>query len=250
VLAAERRLKILEFMAGKQVVTVAESAARFGVSEVTIRKDLERLEAQGYLRRIHGGAVMAAGHDVALSIRYQKHRAEKTRIAAYAATLSAPGETVILDSGTTTALLASHLTALSKVTVVTNSVQIANDLAAREIDVVMIGGAVRPSTFSCVGQLTERALREFNAARTFLAINGVSAERGLTNANLQEVPVKQAMIRAGRQVILLADSSKLGQLSLALVAPIEAVHLVVTDRAAPESEVAAIRSRGVEVVTV
>ncbi len=250
-LRLERQTRILEMLEKAGAVEVSALAEIFKVSEVTIRRDLQSLEQQGILRRAHGGAVLAhpALVEQPLAVRLGHEVESKWKIAAAAVKLINDGSTILLDSGSTTEALARQLNDFRSVTVITNGVNIAAELVRKPgITVLMAGGLLRSASFSCVGPEAQDMLSQFKVDQTFLGMGGVSLDAGLTNRSVQEVPIKQAMIRAGAQVILLADSSKIGKVVFARVAPLSAIDLIVTDDGISAEQQEAFREKGVQIL--
>ena len=252
-LPAERLDRIRQLLLSQGAVRVAALSRELDVSEVTIRSDLARLEQEGFARRTHGGAVLARGTRFERPFAEQeaRFREEKQRIGAAAAGLIEDGDTIILDVGTTTTEIARHLPHLTNLVVVTNALNIALELERHPgVTVVVTGGTLRPMQHSLVNPLATVLLSQINADKLFLGCNGVSADKGITNSNLQEAEVKRAMIAAAKRVIVVADSSKIGAVAAAHVAPISVVHQLITDDHADEAELDRLRQRGVDVRTV
>jgi len=226
--------------------------ARLGVSMATIRRDLEQLAASGRLIRTFGGATPAGGHEPELSLvqRREIHRERKEAIARAAASFVRRGESVIIDGGTTTAALAAQLKGRRELRVITNSLQVAATLAAEEgIELVTLGGAVRPMSLSTTGPLAELALRRLTADRVFLGADGVVAGRGLCEASQDQIQLKELMMAQAGEIYVLADSSKLGRAAQQAWAPLERPWTLVTDAAADATQLAAFRQLpGVTVV--
>jgi len=247
----ERRRRIVEILDRKQTVSVVELCALFGVSDMTIRRDLRKLDAQGLLRRTHGGAVslQPAPSDLSYRARERTQVAEKDAIGRKAAEMIQDGETIILDSGTTVARLAHYLRDKRDLRIITNSVHVINELAQAEgITVIATGGTLRETTISFVGPLAESALRRFHADKLFLATVGLTPEQGLTNSNLYEAEVKATMIEVADEVILLADHTKFGQVSYAVVAPVDVLDVIVTDSGLPQEVRAEYEHRGIRLI--
>ncbi|MBI2874339.1 MAG: DeoR/GlpR transcriptional regulator [Firmicutes bacterium] len=252
-IGAERRLKIIEAIERDRIVEVAGLAQGLGVSQVTVRNDLRELEKEGILKRTHGGAVSLSnpsGYEPAFTLREHELRDQKERIGKAAMGYIEEGESIILDSGSTTMQIARHLKKNLNVTVVTNAVNIAAELAHKSVRVVITGGDVNPASLSAVGHLAEKSLREINVDKTFLAAGGVSLDRGITNNSFLDVQVKRAMIDAAGEVILVADSRKFGKVCLAQIGPLSLVHRVITDRDAPADHVEGLREMGIEVILI
>lgn len=250
--AEERKRQILQYLTQRDRASVGELSEAFAVSEVTIRRDLKELEQEGLLRRTHGGALSNRSETSFEPSMIEKESAfaeEKERIAQRARALIQPGETLLLDSGTTVHALARLLLSCEGLKVVTNSNPVLQTLSHVEgIELISTGGTVRPNMQSMVGLFAEQVLQSIHVDRLFLGINGVHLERGLTTPHLMEARIKQQMIQAAQEVVLLCDSSKLGQTAFAHVAPLQAVHRLVTDQEAPHEIVHAIQEQGVEVI--
>lgn len=258
-LGEERRRRIAAWINERGSATVNELAREFGVSTVTLRTDLQALERSGALERSHGGALPVAtraGNDAPiteapLSVKQARYHDEKVDIARMAAAMIRDGETIILDSGSTTFEIARLLgeLPLRSLTVVTNALNIAMELVGgpSHIRVLMLGGVLRPLSYSMVGPDAELTLSRLVADRLFLGADAVDLDLGVTTADPTEAQLNSRMVEIARETIVLADASKFGKRSFSRIAPLEAVHCIVTDRKAPKELVAAFRSRGVEV---
>jgi len=248
-LAAERQARIVHLITLQKTVTVAELCKRFSVSDMTVRRDLQRLEDDGILVRTHGGAVaITPEQDAAFGVREQSFTEEKEAIARVAASLIRPGDTVILDAGTTTARLARYLHGKVGLTVITTSLHVLRELGADDqITLIATGGTVRQATLSFVGSWAEEMLSRFHADALFMAATAVDLERGLFNSNVYEIGVKQQMIRSAHKVILVADHSKFGKQSTAKIAGLEALDCIITDQQVPLDLPVALREHDIEV---
>jgi DeoR family transcriptional regulator, aga operon transcriptional repressor len=252
-LAEGRRRKILELVEQAGQVTIHDVVNRFAVSAVTARSDLDALSAGGVVLRSHGGAVRyEATQDYPLKLKATLHRAEKSRIGQAAAGLVAPNETIILDSGTTTAEIAKSLKrSRIKVTVITSALNIANELAdAPEISLIMLGGLLRTISYSFVGPQAEAMLRDLHADRLFLAVDGFDLELGPFTPDVLEAQLNGLMMKMSKEVTVVADSTKLGRRSLFRIGPVENVHRLITDSRAAEEFIYALREKGVEAMLV
>ena len=248
----ERLSAILESLATDGVVDVTELSGSLGVSAATVRRDLQLLERQRLLTRTHGGAV---GHDVSyeLPLRYKgaRHQKEKLRIAAQAATRVSDGAVVGLTGGTTTTEVARAILDRHGITVVTNALNIAGELAIRaDLKLVVTGGTARPESYELVGPVAEQALERLNLDVAFVGVDGISVEAGLTTHHEVEAHTNRALIERARRVIVAADSSKIGEVAFARICGLEVADEVVTDIAADRGEVEAIRAAGVTVTLV
>jgi DeoR family transcriptional regulator, aga operon transcriptional repressor len=247
----ERQQRVLQFIEEHQRASVAAICERFGVSEATARRDLEALEGLGAIQRVHGGALAArrAPPELPALERAGEQAEEKRRIGQAAAALVGDGETVFLSSGTTTLETARHLRERSGLTVITNSLLVMNMLAGAEgVTLVGLGGMLRRSEMSLIGHVTELALAELRADKVIIGIRAIDIEQGLTNDYLPETMTDRAILRIARTVIVAADHTKCGRVSAALVAPVSAMHTLVTDTHTPPAFNAALESQGVRVV--
>jgi DeoR family transcriptional regulator of aga operon len=252
-LIEERRRAILDALRMDGRVLVPELAKRFHTSQVTIRKDLEILHSSGKVHRTHGGALPAhegALEDPTLREKEKLHRDEKAQIASAAAGMVEEGQVVILDSGTTTTAIAKALRHHQKLTIITNALNIAAELAGSSLEVILTGGTLRRNSFSLVGPIAEETLRRLNADILFLGVDGFDVRTGLSTPNLLEAKVNRAMMDVSRVVVAACDSSKFGRRSLSLIAPTSAIHRVITDRFAPKKDVAELRKAGIEIILV
>lgn len=249
--AEERQQTILTRARGEGRVEVASLATELGVTQETIRRDLDRLERQGLVRRVHGGAIPTGRLDFepGLSQRDSTASAEKAGIARAAVALLPRQGTVLLDAGTTTARLATLLPDDADLTVVTNALPIATSLASRSgITVHLVGGRVRSRTLAAVDTWAVDTLSRLNVDVVVLGTNGFSIARGLTTPDPSEAGVKSAMVAAGRRVVALADSTKFGNDQLARFAELRDVDVLITDHGLAADDVAAIERQGPEVI--
>lgn len=247
----ERQKQILSLLSQQGRLSVAEIVTQFSISEATARRDLETLAAQGKAERVHGGviAVEQAPPELPILERENKQADEKARIGRVAASLVGNHETVFLGSGTTVLEIARNLRDHSDLTVITNSLPVLNMLAGRkEITVVSLGGMLRESELSFIGHLTEQALVEVRADKVFMGTRGVSLEHGLTNDYLQETLTDRAILKSGRDVIIVADHTKVNRVATALLAPLSHMHTLVTDSKADKKFVQALRRQSIQVL--
>lgn len=233
-LEVERQLAIVTELKSSVGVSVSELARKFRVSANTIRRDLEKLEKEGIVKRIHGGAVLndLGGYDLSFEERQIEYRDEKDAIGAKASTLVHDGETIIIDAGTTCLAVARHVAKTGKdLTVLTNSMAAATELSNKPgIAAILCGGIVRGLTLSLVGPPAEEFFESVHVNKLFLAAGGISPEKGIiTNPNMHEVPVKRRMMKVADEIIVVADSYKFGRIALCPFAEIRDVHKVVTD---------------------
>ena len=249
----ERRRAILELINREGRVLVNELATTFNTSQVTIRKDLEILHADGLLHRTHGGALPSregALADPTLREKEKLHRKEKLRIAEVAASMVSEGQVVILDSGTTTTAIARALRSFHNLTVVTNAVNIVSELSGTDVEVIVTGGALRKNSFSLVGPIAEETLRRLSADILFLGVDGFDVSYGLSTPNLLEAKVNRIMVEVSKTTVAVCDSSKFGRRSLALIAPPIGMQHVITDHGISKSDLKALRKAGINVALV
>lgn len=249
-LKAERHHQIQAIVNDQSRATVQELSTLFGVSDATIRRDLEELDSQGLIHRTHGGAVRAitAPKEPPMIQRMGENLLEKARIGKAAVALIRDGETIFLGSGSTVVEVARNLPADINLTVITNSLPVVNEIATHPgIDLIVIGGMLRQSELSMVGHVAELAVREFRADRVFLGMYAVDIACGFTNDYPPEIMTDRAILGIARQVIVLADHSKFGRVSSMLVAPVSAAQIIITDQATPQSTVDQLRDLGIQV---
>ena len=253
-LAEQRRRKILDLTEQRGQITVRDLVEKFSISAVTARGDLDALAADGMVVRSHGGAVrrLEASQDYPLRLKETLHHAEKVRIGRAAAELIQNHETIILDSGTTTAEIARQLKTrrLQSVTVITHALNIASELMdATDISVIMIGGLLRPVSCSFVGPQAETMLKEFHADRLFLAVDGFDLEVGPSTPDVLEAQLNSVMMRISKEVNVVADFSKLERRSVSRIGSLSEVHRLITDTRAPAELIEALGKANIEVIT-
>jgi len=254
VMIEERRRLIREMVESKGSVTVDELAESFGISKVSIRSDLRLLDSMGVLVRSRGGAlVIRDDDDLPITVKENLHRAQKIRIAEEAVKQIEDGETIILDSGSTTAEIAKQIRGLklNSINVITNALNVAVLLAnTSHVNLIMLGGVLRNNSFSLSGPQAERALEGLYADRLFLGVDSIDPEIGLMTPHLLEAQLNAKMIQISRKVIAVADSSKLMRRNLSVIARMDQINTLITDKAAPASLVELFNATGVEVILV
>jgi DeoR family fructose operon transcriptional repressor len=256
--AEKRRHAILTELSRQQAVRVAELSQTFGVSEVSVRRDLSVLERQGVLRRIHGGAVplsSARGQMPQAEPAPDRHAAEKAAIGRAAAELVRPGERLLFDSGSTVLEVARHLPVhlreSGNLTVITSSLPIVRELGpCKGIHLILLGGVYLPQFEVVVGPQTVAQLKGLYADTLFLGADGLTVAKGVTTANVLEAEVDRAAITAASKVVIVADSSKVGLIGLTTIMPLNDVKKLITDAAAPAEFVADLRRQDAEVILV
>lgn len=248
---AERLQRIVDILEERGTIAVHFLAQRLGVTEQTIRRDLTRLEGEGRVVRSHGGVALSLPKvaESPFATRLGEAAEQKRRIGVVAAALIKPGDCVILDAGTTTLAIARALGAPEGLKLITNGLPVASELAPRlGRNVIVAGGEVRGSTLSTVGAMARESFALLHAHKLFLACGGIHPERGLTNSNIEEAEVKQAMIAAADEVYAVAHGAKVSQVLLYSFAPLTAVKALITTDDAPSDVLDAIRKRGTEVI--
>ncbi len=249
-----RRERMLAEIKEREFVRVAELSSRFGVSEVTVRGDLDSLAAKGKVHRVRGGAIprLIASHEQPFEDSVSSFAAEKVAIGQAAAALLEDGETVLIDVGTTAAATARAIAARSEledVVVFTNGLKTALELepATPRITVVVLGGTLRPLQHSLVDPLATLILDQISVKTVLLGCNGVDPLGGVTNINLPEAEVKKRMLAVAARRIVLADGSKLGRVEVARLCDVADVDMLITGRSADPGVVEALRDRGCDV---
>ncbi|MBE3143518.1 MAG: DeoR/GlpR transcriptional regulator [Planctomycetes bacterium] len=253
-LAETRRKQIIDLLRQREngAVSIIELSDELRVSEMTIRRDLDFLERKDLLRRVHAGAVAFTLEEPGTPFHERTSEADfqKKVIAQLAARLVNEGETIILDAGTTTREVARNLVGRHKLTIITNNILIAEEMAqCPKINTILLGGILKHIEVCTVGSMVKQSLSYLTADKFFLSAAGISLKRGLTDPDMAEVEIKQAMMRAADEVILVADSTKVDITSLVRIAPIREINKWVTDDNASPEIVAAVESEGVEVIT-
>lgn len=247
----ERRNKILQLLSQDRMIKVKDLIRMFDVSLETIRRDLEYLEKNGYINRIHGGAVAKhmSGREPEYSLREIKNYEQKRGIARAAVDLVEDGNTLAIDIGTTCLEFAKCLKGMKKVTVLTNAIPIAVELADDpDMRVIMLGGNVRGGDYATSGFLPEENMRRFNVDKFFIGIGGLTLESGFTDYIVEEANLRRHIIARSQASIALVDYSKFGVTAMNTVCDIEDMNIMVTDRLADKLMLAKIRERGVKVI--
>ena len=253
--------ELLELLAADGKLSVEKAAQELGVSEATIRRDFEDLAAQQMLTRIRGGALaQAVTYDLPLRYKSERHPSEKQRIAVVAAAMIRPGQIIGLNGGTTTTEVARALAVRADlqaggplspaVTVVTNALNIATELAVRQnIKIVATGGVARPQSYELTGPLATGVLEQVILDIAFLGVDGIDALAGATAHHEGEASINHLMATRAEQVMIVADHSKLGQRAFARMCAVDEIDVIVTDRDAEPASLAAFGERGIRVVT-
>jgi DeoR family transcriptional regulator, aga operon transcriptional repressor len=252
-LIEERRQHILGLAQQHGRVLVEELSESLGISRITIRKDLDYLQAKGALQRTHGGALLpgsGALSDPSLREKEGRHSLEKQRISAAAVGMVQEGQCILLDSGTTTTAIARALKKFSRLTIITNAVNVATELSGTDFEVILTGGSLRKNSFSLVGPLAEDMLHEMHADILFLGVDGFDLEAGLTTPNVMESRVNRAMVKAASMVVAVCDSTKFNRRSLSKIVDTTAIHHVITDNNLPNETAEALRNLNIKLTLV
>ncbi len=249
----DRRMKILKKLSIHDQVFVNELSKEFSVSEVTIRNDLEQLESKNLLIRARGGAmstVQVVSQDLQLGEKHKLNMQEKTRIGKAAAKLIKDSDTVIIDSGTTTLEIVKNLSAtLNNVTIITNALNIANQLVSNpNINLIIPGGVLRKNSLSLIGPLAEKSFKNFFVDKVFLGVDGFDTMHGISTPNIEEASLNQIMIDAAREVIVVTDSSKLLRKSLAFICKLDRIDIVITDSDITADDKKRLEDSGINVI--
>src|SRR6516165_1989501 len=242
-----RRQQILNLLEETGTLNVGDLADRFGVSLVTVRKDLDELGAEGLLDRTFGGAVFSHRSRFNRSFlqRALEHRQEKRAIAAAALEYIQDGDTIILDAGTTTLALAQLLKEhVKSVFVITCSVPVALELSSAGYDILLLGGIVRNKSLALLGRETLRIIERYRADKAFLGSTGFTAEMGHSTPNPDDAQIKEALIRIADETYVLVDSSKYGHNCLTSFAQLRDVHLTITDSGLPRAKAKTLEAVG------
>jgi DeoR/GlpR family transcriptional regulator of sugar metabolism len=232
-------------------VKVSELSEQFGVSEMTVRRDLEELEESGVLLRLHGGAVSntSRSYEPGFEIRRKINSEAKARIGALAATLIRDRETIVFDAGSTTLQVVANIHSDAHIRAMALSLRIASELSdLPNVTVMTPGGIIRRGERSFIGGSALTTLEKLTFDTMFLTVGGISSEAGVTEYEVDDAEIKQAAMRSARRIIVVADGSKLGAVAFVRICEIEKVDILVSDRDAPAAEISKLREIGVEVL--
>ncbi|GAP20894.1 DeoR/GlpR family DNA-binding transcription regulator [Leptolinea tardivitalis] len=246
-----RRTSLVSYVLERGYVSVQDLSDHFNVSKVTIRGDLTALEEAGAIKRQHGGATIPKDDlpgTIAFQARARIDQEQKQRIGDLAATLVHDGDSIMIDSSTTGLYLARALKNKKDLKVVTNGINTSLELLKSSHSVIMVGGMINDRTYGTVGRLGRNTLSEIRIGKAFLGAKGVSIRDGLTDTNLLEVELKQAVIEVSSQLIAIVDSSKFSTMGISSFAPIEKVSIIVTDSGVPMVEKAKFEDLGIQVL--
>jgi DeoR family fructose operon transcriptional repressor len=248
--AVDRRHRILERVAAEQTIHIAELATELGVSEMTIRRDIGRLERDGFLRRTYGGATahLTRSMELLFNARALANAPAKRLIGMRAAEILEPASTLFIGIGSTAEQFAMFLPASDALTVITGSLPVASLLGTRRGRVVILGGSVLNDDLACVGPVASATVRRYHADVAVLGAAGVTAAHGITELDDAAAEIQRLMIEQSARLTVVADGSKVGATTMAAVAPARAIHTLVTDSSAPAQELRELRALGIEVV--
>mgnify|MGYP002631182269 CR=1 FL=1 len=247
----ERRQSILEIIHEQGSARVENMARTYAVSEVTIRNDLKYLEERGLIHRSHGGALLKqnVGFDHPLVDKQRLNMAEKRKIAATAAGLIENGDSIILDSGTTTFEMLQFIGEKSDITILTNAVNVAYAaIPLNKVQTLLTGGFLRKKSFSLIGPDAEALLTKYYVDKVFMGVDGLDLEYGISTPNAEEASLNRIMVNISREVIVVADSSKFGRRSLSKICGLEAITKLITDEKIDAEFKLALEGLGVEVM--
>lgn len=247
-----RRKQILQKINDEGEVLINQLSKEFGVSEVTIRNDLRQLEQKRTLVRARGGAIKITNNvslDQRISEKDKIHYIEKAAIGKKAAELVREGDTMIMDSGTTTAEIVKNLSGFNELTIITNALNIVNQLILfPNIKVIIPGGYLRRTSMSLVGPLAEKNFNKFYVDKVFLGVDGFDIQQGIFTPIFEEANLNEIMIQVAREVILVADSSKFKRKSLAFIGPTDVIDTVVTDSGISNEDKRKLEDAGIRVI--
>lgn len=243
----ERQRQIIERLEADGEIRITDMKATFAVTEMTIRRDLEKLEQMGILRRTFGGAILL-GKDIALKDRTGVMGEEKTRIGRKAASLIQPGDYVFIDGGTTTIEVVRALKPGLEILVVTNALNVANELQEKKIQAVVSGGMILEATSTLIGPFAENLIGSMAYTRIFLGTTGLSAQHGFSNSNMYEAEIKKLAIRQADEVNIVVDHTKFGAKELLSFAELSQVHRMITDKLPDPFLLNACREAGMDIV--
>jgi DeoR family transcriptional regulator, fructose operon transcriptional repressor len=251
ILLNERQRNIIDMVEKNGAVRVAELSSHFKVSEETIRRDLEKLESENFLKRIHGGAVKCApkeGVEIPVFKRQATYMEEKTMIAKKAATFVEDGDIIAIDASTTALQMTKYLHGKS-LTIITNSIPVTLELIHESnMEVILIGGYVNGDSMSLVGNFAERVIADYHVDKLFFSGMGVDVNRGISEIHEQQALVKKQLFSISEEKYLLADHSKFGQKSLIKLCNLQDIDVLITDKKVPIERVGELKRKGVQMI--
>lgn len=251
-MTVSRRRDILEQIKKSGEVLISELSKQFNVTEVTIRNDLEYLEKRNLVMRARGGAINVENHvgiDKSIMDKNRLHSIEKISIGRRSAQLIKNGETIILDSGTTTAEIAKNLESFDRLNIITNAMNIVNILISQpNINLIVPGGVVRQHSMSLVGPLAEKNMRNFFVDKAFISTDGFDTKQGVYTPNIEEASLNAVMIEISKEIILVTDSSKFSRKSLVFICGLDKIKTVVTDSGISDEDKKRLEDAGIQVI--
>ena len=248
----ERQEQILKILEKENRVMTNDLQKKFNTTTVTIRKDLAILEGEGLLKRTYGGAIKVKKlfQGLALNKKEKLYLDEKLKIVKKAAQLISDGDTILLDSGSTTSLLAKEIKNKTNITVITNAVNIATELLQSDIEVILTGGVLLKESSTLVGPLADIVLKKLTTSKLFIGVDGIDFTAGLTTPNILEANTSRIMMDISMETILLVDSSKFGRRSLGVISDINKIDKIITTKELTEKEINKFTNSEVEVIIV
>lgn len=250
-LAIERKRKIISLLEEQNSVLVPELSKIFNITEETVRRDLEKLESEGLLKRTHGGAVIndSITTDLPLKIREVTNIEGKRNIGIKVGEYIKDGDTIMLDSSSTALQIAERIKDKRKITVITNSVKVVSELAgAKDCNVISTGGNLRGNAMSFVGHLAENTIKNFNVDVAIICCKGVDMEKGITESNEMEAEIKKAMISAADKTFMVVDYTKFNKVSFVKMLKLEQVDKIFTDRKLSEDWEQLLSNKNIELI--
>lgn len=247
----ERKAQIISLLKHKGDVKVSDLASTYKVSEVTIRKDLQELEEEGLIKRVHGGAVLVHNtkFEPAFYEKVDKYMEEKRSIGKQAASMVEDGDTVAIDAGTTNLQVARNIIA-NNLTIITNSLDIAIELSSNPTnEVIVIGGTLRSNTRALIGPIASGILKNMRVDMAFVGANGISLEHGITTPNMDEAQTKREIIESAERAIIVCDHSKFDEICFAKIVDFNKIHYIVTDNNLDEGVRRTYKEKGIRIIT-
>jgi DeoR/GlpR family transcriptional regulator of sugar metabolism len=241
----------MDFLKSHKSADVSQLSSLLKVSEVTVRKDLERLERDGLLTRSHGGAILNERLllEPSFAEKEDQWTQEKRAIAEAAAQLVTDGMTVAIMTGTTLSHMAKLLLERQRLNIVTNAINMATGLMhASGVNVFLTGGNIRPSTYALVGEMAERSLEGIYVETAFIGVNGFSIAQGLTTPSIEEARVVKKVMENAQKVVVAADHTKFNQVAFFRICTVEQIHTVITDAQTPADQIETLRDKGITVI--
>lgn len=251
-MTVSRRRSILDLVKKSGEVLITDLSNQFEVSEVTIRNDLEYLERKNLVMRARGGAIIAENHvgiDQSIMDKSKIHTLEKIAIGRKSVQLIKENETIILDSGTTTAEIAKNLESFKHLTVITNALNIVNLLVGKpNIDLIVPGGFLRQSSMSLIGPMAEKGLANFFVDKAFISTDGFDTKLGIYTPNIEEASLNAVMIAVSKEIILVTDSAKFSRKSLVFICGLDKIKTVITDSGISDDDRKRLEDKNIQVI--